>query len=148
MVAAVTGAWVIVGVCVYIRDFIHCGGSGITHLRVGDVGHVPVDWEDAGSFSPSGDMAADRSDETPEWGQDKDVPYPGGGNGGGIHAGGGYIRHPLTECCHTNYCDKAHYGPVSGGGAAPRGTSFEAVMGTGGTQYGGNSVGCMGGGGG
>ena len=30
------------------------------------------------------------------------------------------------------YCDKAHYGPVSGGGAVPRVAGFEAMMVTGG----------------
>ena len=40
-------------------NVLHHSGSGGTPLRVGDVGHVPVDWEDTGRFSPLGNTEAD-----------------------------------------------------------------------------------------
>ena len=52
------------GRCADVGNILHRGGSGGTPLQVGDVGHVPVDWEDSGRFSPSGDTEADGTDAT------------------------------------------------------------------------------------
>ena len=75
------------------------------------------------------------------------IPSPGGGDGGGGHVGGEELLRPPLEHRCAIYRDKAHYGPVSGSRAAARGAVFEAVMVTGGTQYGGDTGGGMGGGG-
>ena len=77
-----------------VKNFIHHGGSGVTPLQVGDVGHVASDWKDDGRFAPSGDMDTDRADATAEWVRYMDVPYPGGGYGRGGHAGGGDLCGP------------------------------------------------------
>ena len=66
----------------------------VTPLRVGDVVHVPADWEDAGRFSPLGDTAADGADVTAKWKRYMDVSYPGRGDGGGGHTGYGDLRRP------------------------------------------------------
>ena len=124
----------------------HCGSCGTT-LQVRDVGHVPADWEDAGKFSPSGDTAADGADDTVEQEWDMGSPYPVGGNVRGGYVGYGDLCFPPSENRRAIYHNKANNGPVSGGVATPRGTCFEAVVGTGATQYGGDIVGGPGGGG-
>ena len=58
------------------------------------MGHATADWENAGRFSPLGDTAADRAGVTAEQGWDMEVTSPGGGDGRGGHAGGGYLRRP------------------------------------------------------
>ena len=67
-----------------------------------------------------------------------DVISPGGGDDGGGRAGGGDLHHLTQEHPHAIYHNKAHYGPVSGGGTAPRSAGFKVVMVTGGNKYGGN----------
>ena len=63
------------------------------------------------------------------------IPSHGGDDGGGENAGGGYLRRPLSEHSHTIYHNKTHYGTIYCGGAAPRGTGLEKVVGIGGTRY-------------
>ena len=59
-------------------------------------------------------------------------PPTGEGNDGGVHIVGGDIRNLPLEHSRTIYCDKAHCGPVPGGGAEPGGKGVEAVVGSGG----------------
>ena len=70
-----------------------------------------------------------------------DAPSPRGGDDKGGHAGCGYLRCPTSEHCCAIYCDKAHYGPVSGGGATPRSAGFGEAVGTVGTKSGGDTRG-------
>ena len=44
MGVAVMGAWTSGGGRADARDVLPSGSSGGTSIRVGDVGHVPVDW--------------------------------------------------------------------------------------------------------
>ena len=78
-----------------------------------------------------GDTSADGEDATAERESDMGLPNLGGGDYGGFHAGGGYLPHQSLDHCCIIYCNKVHYGPVSGSGAVPRGTGAEAVVGTG-----------------
>ena len=144
----VTGDWAGGGGCAEVRNVLNRDGSGGNTLQVRYVGRVPADWEEAWRFSPSNDTTADGLDVTAERGWDIDVPYPGGGNVGGRHTGGGELNHLPSEHHCNIYRDKAHYGPMLGAGAAPRGTGFEAVVGTGGTRSGGDMGGGVGGRGG
>ena len=103
---------------------------------------VPAYWEYAGRFSPSCDTEADGADSIAAerlWCMD--IPSPVGGDGRGSYARGGDLRHPSPEHFREIYCDKAHYVHVSSGDAAPRGAVFEAVLGSGRTQSGGD-IGC------
>ena len=84
-----------------------------------------------------------REDSTLEWVRDMDIISPGGGDDGGGHVEGVYLRHTPSEHRQPIYLNKAH--PVSGGGAAPRGADFEAVVGTGGNLSGGDTGGGTGG---
>ena len=77
-----------------------------------------------------------------------DVPFSGGFNVIGGCERGRDLRRSLLEQCHAIYCDTSHYGPVSGGGAAPRSLGIKAVVGTGGTRYRGDMGGGSGGRGG
>ena len=58
-----------------------------------------------------------------------DVPFPVGVDARGGYAGGGDLLLPLSEHCCIIYPDKAHYGPVSGGGAASSISGIKAVVG-------------------
>ena len=55
----------------------------------------------------------------------------GGRDGGGRIAGGGYLCPPLLENSCTVYCDKAHYGPVSGSRAEAGVKGYQLVVGSG-----------------
>ena len=74
------------------------------------------------------DTADDMACATEEWGWDLYIPSPGGGDGGGSNSGYRNLRRQLPEHCHTIYCDKNNYGPVSSGDEAFWGASSEAVM--------------------
>ena len=45
----------------------------------------------------------------------------------------GDLRQPPSEQLRVSYRNKAHYGPVSGGGTVPRGSGIKAVVGKVGT---------------
>ena len=107
-------------------------GSGGTYLHVGDVGYIPTHWEDAGRLPPSGGPYTDGTASKEEALWDMVLPPTGEGNGGGVHIVGGDIRNLPLEHSRTIYCDKSHYGPVSGDGADPWGKGVEAVVGSGG----------------
>ena len=53
----------------------------------------------------------------------------GGRDGEGGIEGGGDLRLPSPEHSRTVYCDQAHYGPVSGGGAEAGAKGGQAVVG-------------------
>ena len=116
-----------------VGDIIHHGISGGTTIRVREMDHVPVDWEDSGRISLSGGTETDRADAAYELVRGMGAPSHGGVNVGGGSAGGGDLRCLPSEHRHAIYYDKSHYGPVSGGGATPRGMGFGALVVTGGT---------------
>ena len=66
--------------------------------------------------------------------------------GGGGTAGGGDLRLPPPEHSRTVYRDKAHYGPVSGGGEEDGAKGVQAVVGTRQGGCGGYRYGSLGGG--
>ena len=111
-----------------IRNVLHQGGSGGAPLRVGVVGHVPVDWEGAGWILPLGDTAADGEYVTSKQGKEVDTPSPGRGDGGGGNAGDRSIHPLLSKQCCAIYCNKTNFGHVSGGRAASGGTGFEEAV--------------------
>ena len=74
--------------------------------------------------------------------RDLDVTFPGGVNVGGGRAIGVYLRRPPSEHRRAIYCSKAHYEPMSVGGAAASILGIKAVVVTVGTE----SIGDMGGG--
>ena len=112
------------------------------------MGHAPADWEDDWGVSPLVDAVSGRPDDIGERGGDMDIPSSGGGDRRGNNAGGGDLLRPPLEHHHTIHCDKDHYGPVSVDGATFKGVALEVVVGIGGNQYGGDTVGGVGGGGG
>ena len=59
-----------------------------------------------------------------------EVPLPGGGG----RAGCGDLHCLPSEHSHKFYRNKAHYGPMSGGGAVPSRLGTEVVVVTGGTR--------------
>ena len=59
------------------------------------------------------------------------LPPTGGGDGGVRHTGTVDICHLLPEHIHKIYCNKAHYGPMSGGIVEPGGNGTKAVVGAG-----------------
>ena len=147
MGTSIAGAWMVGGGCANIRYVLYRGISGGTSIQVVDVGHVPVDWENAGSISPLDGNEIYGEYATEELGWDMYVTSHVGGNGRGGHAGGGDLRSPPSEHCCIIYHDKAHYEPVSGGSAAPRSPGFKVVVGTGGTKSRGDTGGVSVGGG-
>ena len=60
-----------------------------------------------------------------------DIPPAGGLDGGGGTIGGGDPCLPPPDHSRTVHCDQAHYGPVSGGGAAAGFKGVQAVVGSG-----------------
>ena len=97
MGVAVTGACMGGGGCADVRNGLHHDGSGGPPLRVGDVGHVPTDWEGALRFKLLGDTEADGEHATSEQGRDMDVSSPVEGNLVSGHAGGGDLRRPTLK---------------------------------------------------
>ena len=80
-------------------------------------------------------MDTDKVDTTSESVRDMDAPSHGGGNGVGRSSGDGDLRHSPSEHLCKIYPNKAHYGPVTGGGMAPRSLGLEAVVVTGRTKH-------------
>ena len=119
------------GICLDIGDFLCRGGSGGTYLRVVDVGYNPSHWEEAGRLPPLGVLQTDGTEAKEEAGRAMGIPPNGGGDARGGNTGGGYIFRLLPEQSNKIYCDKAYYGPVSGGGAEPWGKGVEVVVGVG-----------------
>ena len=73
------------------------------------------------------------------------IPPAGGSDDGGGTSGVGDLNLPPPEHSCTVYCNKAHYGPVSVGGAEAGVKDDQAVVGTGWFGYGGNADGGSGG---
>ena len=71
-------------------------------------------------------------------------PYGGCDDRGGV-SGGGELRLPLSEHCGAIYCEYTHYGTVSGGESEARSKSENAVMRIGGSGFGGDLDGGLGG---
>ena len=93
------------------------------------MGRVPTDCNGAVRLSPLGDTALGRTDATSEPGRNLKLTSPWGGDGGGGDAGNQNLCHPSPEHCHTIYCNKANYGPVSGDREAYGVAGFEVVVG-------------------
>ena len=69
----------------------------------------------------------------------------GGHNGGGGIVGGRDLHLPPPEHSHIVYCDQAHYGPMSGGGAEDGVKYDQVVMVTGQNRFGGDADRSLGG---
>ena len=110
-------AWIVGVVCADVGDLLYSGVTGGDSMQVGDVGHVPKHWEEAGRVPPSVGMETDRADSAAEPGWDVGVLFPGGVDVGGSYEGGGDLCCPPSEQCHVFYHNKAHYLPVSWRGA-------------------------------
>ena len=100
------------------KQNLHHGGSGGAPLQVRVVGRVPIDWEGPGQNSPWGDTEAEGADETFERIWDMYITSPGDVNGGSKPAEARKLCHPFPKQCRIKYCDKANYGPMSGGVSA------------------------------
>ena len=74
------------------------------------------------------------------------LPPAGGYDGGGGISRGGDLRIPSSKNSRTVYFDKAHYGPVSGGGADARVKGDHTVVRSGRVGCGGDAGGESGGG--
>ena len=148
MGASVAGDWMGGGRCAYVRNVLCRGGPGDDYIRFIGVGHVPVYWEGAGQISPSRNMASDWEDAISEWLWNVDIPSPRGGNGGVGTKGDRNPRLQLSKHSRTIYCEKSHYGPVSGGRTAPVGTGVKVLVRSGEHWSGEDKGGDVGGGGG
>ena len=133
------------GGCTVIGNVLNPIGSGDAPLRVGVVGRVPADWEGGGRIFPSGDMVADGADTTAERRWDGDIPSPRGGDGIVSSAVDIHLCRPSPKQCCSIYYNKTNYVSVSVSREASGGPIFEAVVGSGETQYSGDTVGGTGG---
>ena len=137
-----------------------CPDLGPDLLGVGPVGHDlwfrdmgddPPHWNIFGRVQPQGGPQPDRGETSVREEQRTGIPPSGGRNDGGCTAGGRDLHILPPEHSHTVYCDQAHYGPVSGGGAEARVKGSQAVVVSGRVGCGGyadsGSGGGMGGGG-
>ena len=78
--------------------------------------HENVHWGGAGQIPLQGVPQDDWEETSERTGQSMGIYPAGGGDGGYGIEGCGYISLPPLEQSCTVYCDKAHYGPVSGSG--------------------------------
>ena len=90
----VAGGGKVGGRCSDFGDVLCHGGSSSNFLRFGDVGYVPMHWEDARRLPPSGGLQTDGAAAKEEAVKDMGLTPTGGGNGGGVHTGGRHICHP------------------------------------------------------
>ena len=102
--------------------------------------------EGVGRIPPQGGPQADGSETMEGTVQRLGLPPSGGCHGGDRFAGCGDLRLPPQEHFRAVYCDWAYYGPVSGGEAEARAKGGNAVLGTGGSVFGGDADGDPGGG--
>ena len=94
------------------------GNGSVGHaVRVRNVGHYTPHWECLGNIPPQGGPQAYREATSERKVRHIGIPPARGHNGGCGITGGGYLRLPSLEHSHIVYCNQAHYGPVSGGGA-------------------------------
>ena len=92
------------------------------------MGHVPADWEESGRILPSAGTETEGEDYIVEPGLYIDLPYTGGSDIKSGSEGGGNLHHPPSEHRCEMYHNKAHFGPVSDGGAARRSSGFKVVV--------------------
>ena len=90
-------------VYLYVGDVLCCGGAGGSYICIGDVGYVPMYWEDTGWIPPQGGPHTDGSStkEGEVW--DVAVPSSSRVNGGGGTGGGGDLRRLSPEHSFTVY---------------------------------------------
>ena len=98
---------------------LHCSSAGSHVIWVGDMGYVPAHWQYLGCIPPHGGLQTDGEATTEKTGWDVCVTPDGGYDCGGGHAEGGDLCHPPPEHSRTVHCDRAHFGPVSGGVSMP-----------------------------
>ena len=103
--------------CPYLRPDLLGNGPVFHYIWVVDVGHDPPHWENVGQIPPQDGLQADREETLASKGWCMVIPPNGVRNRRGGTAGGGYRCLPPSEHSCTVYCDRAHYVPVSGGGA-------------------------------
>ena len=92
------------------------------------MGHETVHWEGFKKIPPQIGPQADEEVNSEKTGWSMNISPTGGRYGGGGIAGGGYLRLPLPEHSLKVYCDQAHYGSVSGGGAEAGVKGGQAVV--------------------
>ena len=123
------------------------GSGSVGHnLLVRDVGHDTPHWEGLGRIPPQGGPQADGEETSERTGRSMGLPPAGGSDDRGGTTVGGDVRLLPLEHSHTVYCDQAHYGPVSVGGAGAGFKGDQVVVGGGRTGCGGDADGGSGGG--
>ena len=110
-----------------VREFLPGDDSGGTNIHIGDVGDVSTHKYDTGHILTPGDTPTDEvvAKTAGRWyfvlppTENDDVR-------GGFVGGEKVLRLP-PEHCHTVHRDQTHHKYVSGGGAAPWGSSVPEV---------------------
>ena len=105
--------------------------EGGSEVLVRDVGNDTAHWEGVGRIPPQGGPQTDGTEISEVEGWEVGVPPSGGSDGGIGVTGGGDLHLPPPEHSFAVHCNRAHYGPVSGGGEASGVTGGQAVVGTG-----------------
>ena len=124
---------------------IFFGGTIGPAIRVRDMGPETAYAEGVWRIPPYGGLQADGTETAEGTGQRLGLtPYEVCDDRGEF-SGGGELRLPLPEHRGAIYCEYAHYGTVSGGEAEARAKSENAVVRTGGSGFGGDSDGGLGG---
>ena len=119
---------------------ILCGSCSVSlAIWVGDVGYVPMYWEEFGRILPQGGPQTERRETVEGTRWEVGVSTTSRGDARGGITVGGYIHLPPQEHSCTVHRDQAHYGLVSGDGETPRDKGFIVVMGVGGLWLGGDA---------
>ena len=95
------------------------------------MGHETPHWEGLGKIPPQGGPQADREEASEKKGRSMGLPLAEGRDGGGGIVGDRDLHLPPTEHSCTFYCNQAHYGPVSSGGAEAGVKGGQSVVGVG-----------------
>ena len=85
--------------------------------------------EGVGRIPPQGGPQFDKDATSEREGRCVGMPPTGGRDVRVRTAGSGYLRLPPPEHGHIVYCNQAHYGSVSGGGAETGAKGVQAVVG-------------------
>ena len=111
-------------------DILGCGSVGpVVWFR--DMGDDASHQEGVGWITPQGGPQAYREATSEREVRSVDIPPTGGRDGRSRTIVGGDLCIPPPENGHTVHCNKAHYGPVSGGGADTGANYIQVVVGTG-----------------